>query len=272
MGFSGYETSVRLGQPVELYEFRYGDDPAEVIRMTSADENITVGIDTYLAVPLERDSFTDDGNPDDGNALNLTLPRNNALADLYRISPPDKAVTVKIKAMHRNDPDQQLTAVWSGRIVGVSWEFPRMKVGCERISTSLKRTGLRARYQRQCRHVHYGSGCRLDRASYETAGTVDAIVGKTVLTIAPAAGFANGYFNGGIVEHNGQLRLIVGHTGDTVSINRPLNDLSIGDTIHIYPGCDRSASTCAAKFNNLPNYGGFDFIPGKGPFEGSSLV
>ncbi|MDG4870579.1 phage BR0599 family protein, partial [Guyparkeria sp. 1SP6A2] len=48
--------------------------------------------------------------------------------------------------------------------------------------------------------------------------------------------------------------------------------LEVGQEIEVYPGCDRTAATCNAKFNNLLNYGGFDFIPPKGPFEGTSIV
>jgi len=32
-------------------------------------------------------------------------------------------------------------------------------------------------------------------------------------------------------------------------------------------GCDHSVSTCAARFDNLANYGGFPFIPTKNPFS-----
>jgi hypothetical protein len=32
-------------------------------------------------------------------------------------------------------------------------------------------------------------------------------------------------------------------------------------------GCDHSVSTCAARFGNLANYGGFPFIPTKNPFS-----
>lgn len=272
MSFSTYEASLANGQPVELYEFRYGPGAGDIIRLTSADEDITVGTDTYTSISIERDSFSEDGDPDDGDTLNLVLPHDSPLADLYRVQPPETTVTAKIRAMHRHDPAQQITAVWSGRVVGVAWEYPEMKVGCERISTSLKRTGVRARYQRQCRHVHYGSGCRLNRVDWEASGEVLAMPTVTQLQVAEAAGFADGYFTGGFIDVDGTMRLIIGHAGDLLTLSRQLLGLSVGDTVKAYPGCDRSAATCDAKFANIDNYGGFDFIPGKGPFEGSSLV
>jgi uncharacterized phage protein (TIGR02218 family) len=39
--------------------------------------------------------------------------------------------------------------------------------------------------------------------------------------------------------------------------------LAIGDQITLQAGCDRQASTCQAKFNNLLNFQGFPHIPGE---------
>ena len=50
-----------------------------------------------------------------------------------------------------------------------------------------------------------------------------------------------------------------------------------GDTgtvalIDMAPGCDLRRDTCAAKFGNLLNFGGFPDIPGRNPFGGTSIV
>ncbi|WP_051299232.1 phage BR0599 family protein [Marinobacterium litorale] len=272
MSHSEYSTTGYASRPAALYEFRYTDDEADTIRFTSADHDVAVGGYTYTSVPITRDKISDDGNPDDGNALNIEITGINPLGDLFRVQPPEKLVTVKIRETELDDPDQQVIATWSGRVVTVGWEWPWMTAACERISTSLKATGCRARYQRQCRHVHYGTGCGLSRASYEVADTVTALSNRTLLTLPAAAGFDDGYFAGGILELDGIMRLIINHTGDHVTINRQLLDLAVGSAVKIFPGCDRSAATCDAKYSNIDNYGGFDFIPPKGPFEGSSLV
>jgi uncharacterized phage protein (TIGR02218 family) len=268
---SEYSTTGYGSRPAELYEFRYSDNPADIILFTSADHDITIGTDTYTSIAIERDSFSDDGNPDDGNTLKLSLPRINPLADLYRIQPPEKTVTVKIRAVQLDDPAQQRLSIWSGRVVAVSWEHPTSEVACERIATSLKRTGVRARYQRHCRHCHYGPGCGLDRATYEVPDVVSAVSNRTLLTLPAATGHADGYFNGGILAIGGVMRLIIQHTGDQVKINRPIVGLDAGTAVSLYPGCDRSAATCKDKFNNVENYGGFDFIPTDGPFDGNNI-
>ena len=56
----------------------------------------------------------------------------------------------------------------------------------------------------------------------------------------------------------------------------PEIDPETGDPIplvaDIASGCDLRAATCATKFGNLPNFGGFPEIPGRNPFGGSSIV
>jgi hypothetical protein len=45
-----------------------------------------------------------------------------------------------------------------------------------------------------------------------------------------------------------------------------------GVPLTLYPGCDHLKATCLAKFDNLPNYGGFPYIPARNPLDGRSIV
>src|SRR3546814_2715916 len=45
-------------------------------------------------------------------------------------------------------------------------------------------------------------------------------------------------------------------------------DEGAGTAISLYPGCDHRRMTCKDKFNNILNYGGFDWIPTKNPMGG----
>ena len=60
------------------------------------------------------------------------------------------------------------------------------------------------------------------------------------------------------------------------AIAAPEIDPETGDPLplraDLAPGCDLRAATCAAKFGNLPNFGGFPEIPGRNPFGGGSIV
>ena len=91
----------------------------------------------------------------------------------------------------------------------------------------------------------------------------------------------------GVLRFGTELGFITDHTGATLTLSRPMPELAAAiatpeldpDTgeplpmlADIAPGCDLRAATCAAKFGNLANFGGFPEIPGRNPFGGSSIV
>jgi uncharacterized phage protein (TIGR02218 family) len=70
--------------------------------------------------------------------------------------------------------------------------------------------------------------------------------------------FSSGLNDGLTMEVN---RHITGSGRIRLWINLPYN-IAIGDTFNIVAGCNRLLKTCLNKFNNVPNFRGFPFIPG----------
>jgi uncharacterized phage protein (TIGR02218 family) len=182
----------------------------------------------------------------------------------------------------------ETVAHWKGRVVGAEVEGQRILLSCESILSTLRRAGVRAKYQRLCRHALYGRGCGLDIALSWLTGTVTAIAnGGSTVTIPEAASAPNGWYRGGVLRFGLQLGFITGHSTETITLSRPMPELAAAlampefdpDTgeplpilADIAPGCDLRAATCAAKFGNLENFGGFPAIPGRNPFGGGSIV
>lgn len=127
-------------------------------------------------------------------------------------------------------------------------------------------------YQAQCRHALFDSGCSASggpqAANFAINGTVSA--GSTSTTIVanglPKPQGSGTYQLGRIVFTSGNnatfQRTIKSWDGAfTLGLLNPLPfAVEEGDGFVIYPGCDKTAATCAA-FNNTSNYGGFLFIP-----------
>ncbi|WP_303678184.1 phage BR0599 family protein [Ralstonia mannitolilytica] len=80
------------------------------------------------------------------------------------------------------------------------------------------------------------------------------------------------WFVGGRLMSAGAQRMIVASSGGAVTLSAPIPGLKAGDAFEAYPGCDHTLTTCAAKFGNQLNYGGFPFIPVKNPFTGDAIV
>ena len=120
-------------------------------------------------------------------------------------------------------------------------------------------------YQPTCLHSLYDSGCTLNRASYAVTGTVGA--GSTLMQINstlsnPASWFTQGYiqFTSGV--NAGTRRTVLAFSGGSFSLAMPLlNAPGVGDAFTAYPGCDHTSPTCTAKFSNMANFRGFEFVP-----------
>lgn len=258
------------GRPVDLYEFARAHLRW---RYTSADRDITVGSQTYAAVPIERGAIEASRELARAN-LTVTCARDNPVADMYRITAPSDVVTLVLRQMHMGDGE--VVALWSGRIVSVEWRNERAVIELEPVYTSVRRMGLRRRYQRSCPHVLYGHGCNLSRETWRMDTTASSIAGLTVQA-ANIGSMGDGYYAGGYVEWTTpagvvERRYVASHAGPVLTLAAVPVGLVAGQAIRVYPGCDRTLATCHAKFANAANYGGMPYIPERNPFGGLNPI
>lgn len=260
-----------MSKPKELYRFVEGSN---VWTVTSADAAEVYNSETYTPVTIGRNE-ADSKNDISRANIEVSVDLDNEMGRRWLKSIIEEVVTLTIFSKDGAD----VSVVWKGRLASVKPDMSAITLVFESIFTSLRRPGLRAKYQRSCPHVLYGRGCFLDKENWDIAGTV-ASVDKTTVTITEAASFADGYFTCGMLEApDGTLRFITNHAGGTISLIRELDSLTTafneqgpGVSVRMFPGCDRTKETCSGKFNNLLNMGGFPFIPLKNPFGGSSIV
>lgn len=266
MTYAASEYSVQDGDP--LFRFLFVQGTAEY-RYSTLPYIVNDG-DTWLPTSIDVSEITQ-SNEMAKDALKVTLPRDNAFALLFLGGVPEQTTSVTVFRGHAGDGDTEFVTYWKGRVAGASSTGDKVTLECENIFTSMRRPGLRARYQKTCRHALYQRGCGVDSSDFDEAATVTAISSVTV-TISALSGIDDGYFNGGMIENtDGFLRYITAHVGTELTIIRPFpaleDEVDIGPaSVTLYPGCDHSKETCKAKFDNLAAYGGFPWIPGKNPF------
>lgn len=268
MTYATYETSLELGAPIELYEFIQG---TQSWRYVSAVDGVTYLTKYYAPSPVKRDRFkqTTDTFKD---GLSLAFPRDDAFASQFLGFAPDLVTTVTVLRGHYGDPDVEFQVHWKGRVVGAKTSGSEVVVECESVFTSIRRPGLRARYEYTCRHTLYGRGCNVAAAAHEVSGSVLTLNGLAI-DVAAAALMPDGYYTGGMLTApSGATRFLVNHTGSTLTLSRLLPELVGGTAVKLYPGCDHLTETCFNKFNNLSNFGGFPFIPSTNPFGGSPVA
>ena len=268
MSYLVSEDSVDLGEPYFLYLFDNGS--AAPTRLTSEPTVLTRMSEVWHPSPVAHEQVERTGNIEK-QSLTLTFP----LSDVYAqtlLAPAMLVTSVTVWRGHRNDVSEELRVYWRGRVVGAKDKPRVIAVEVESIFTSMRRPGLRARYQRNCRFALYGDGCTLTRSDFEVPGTVTAVAGL-VLTVPEAATVAASEYHGGIVNWGGLFRFIGNHSGDQLTLTAEILGLSdalalLGAVqVLLAPGCNLSLDRCTDRFANNLNHGGFSWLTNTNPFE-----
>lgn len=252
--------------------FRFVED-ATVWTVTSGDTAIVYNTETYTPATMGRSEIESKNEMNKAN-IEIKFDMDNAMARRWMVDRIEAVVTLTVFEKDEND---DISVAWKGRLASVKPATAEITLIFESIFTSLRRPGLRARYLRSCRHSLYGRGCGLDKEGFATTGTPTAVSGNSV-TVTEAASFPDGYFATGMLEAaDGSLRFITNHIGSAITLIRPSQSLAEAfaagpTTVRLFPGCPRTRDVCDERFNNLANYGGFDWIPTRNPFDGSSIV
>ncbi|MEX0368802.1 MAG: phage BR0599 family protein [Ruegeria sp.] len=282
MTYDQLETSTAEGRPLFLYRFAEG---SETWRFTNRATDWVVpggtladepGDTTWTASALSHGSVIQSGDPRRTD-LGLAFPLSDPFARRY-LGPRGSAVTTLTVFRGHEQVLDELVAHWKGRIVSAWVEGVRITLQAESLFTAMRRQGVRARYQRLCRHVLYAGGCRLDIADFLVSGTATARSGLQI-TVPEAAAQPDGWYRGGVLRHAGVPGFIIGHVGTTLTLagrmpalKAEIDDPGVTASVELAPGCDLRRETCVTRFNNLLNFGGFPDIPGRNPFGGTSII
>lgn len=254
-----------------------------VYNYTDAPFEVEYAGETYVPAPVSMDEI--EVKEDMARAsLDITFDIGNPAARRWMSDSSESMVNATVWQVDEND---DVYVIWKGRLASSKPSGSEIKLTLDSVYTSLARSGLGARYQRMCRHSLYGRGCRVNKMAYMVTG-IPTDVSGAVVTIPEAADKPDGWFTTGMLETpDGALRFIIAHEGDKIYLARPMTSLTNlfinqgyglsygliygGLSVKLYPGCDRTRGTCNSKFNNLENYGGFDWIPTRNPFDGNSI-
>jgi uncharacterized phage protein (TIGR02218 family) len=125
-------------------------------------------------------------------------------------------------------------------------------------------------YSPMCRKPLYGTLCGLTAATYAKTATIATIEDRfNFIASGMSSPPVDGWFNQGSgVTGDGVTFDIANYDQGAQRFTLPLTfgdeRLFAGDTITVYPGCDKTIETCRDKFANTINFGGeIDFLGAK---------
>lgn len=276
MAFDTYESSRQTGKPVTLYYFVYGengDTPPVDSFYAYTDAAAPV---TYDGVTYQPDVITHGNRAQTGNLDRTTLEvrtrKDLPVAELFQIYPPSQVVTLVIRQGHLGDTE--FLVCWSGRVLAASRDDHEAVLGCEPISTSLRRTGLRRFYGYGCPHVLYSTACGASKAAATVTSTVAGISGFSLTLGGGWNGafayrdFRNGYVEWRSAEGIREIRSIqaVSDAG-VIRVKGTITNLAVSDTVTVVAGCNHQMTDCADVHNNINNFGGQPWIPYSNPMR-----
>jgi uncharacterized phage protein (TIGR02218 family) len=120
-------------------------------------------------------------------------------------------------------------------------------------------------FQPGCARTLFDAGCGLAKSGFATAWHVSA--GSTAAILQTDCTQASGTASLGTLTFSSGALLgksygIRQQDGGALTLTTPVPALpAMGDALMLYPGCDKTQSTCKAKFANLQNFAGFPYIP-----------
>lgn len=270
MAYDDVERSNYDGLPVALYTFSLGPN---LWHYVNGEEPVTVGGIEYLPM-----SINDNGSFQSGDVasddFSIFCESSAGFLALFVATPPSSEMTAIVRHWNVGEDEAPVVGAYivraAKRTTEIQWE-----ITCRAMTASLNRNGLRLGWTRSCPHALYDQNCKVNPELYRVPIVVQGLTGVSIISTDLSA-LSSGYLSGGYFEwewHPGVMekRAIETSSGAILYVLGTTDGLQVGQTIYAYPGCNRTISMCASRFDNVPNYGGFPHMPGKSPFDGDPV-
>lgn len=264
MSFDALEKSGFGAQPYELYLFQ---TTGLSFALTSAEAPITYLGEVYTPATITR-TEAEQSNEVVSGQIKIFIPKDHPLAQLLIPYLPSVPIAITIFGSHYSDTE---TVVLFTGVVASARFTDQCELTCNSASYLLQRKIPQQLYQAPCSHIFGDAGCGADLATHTFSGTVSAIDSTgTILTI-PAFASLPDSLKAGYLKHGSDFRMIVAHSGSTVTLISPIPGMQAGDAVQGTAGCNLDFATCA-HYGRTISFLGFDLIPTVNPFDGSASV
>ncbi|HKV95771.1 MAG TPA: DUF2163 domain-containing protein [Candidatus Angelobacter sp.] len=245
------------------------------LRYTTWDTNLVVLGNTFLTGPpnIERSAIEEKIGMD---VATLELTIEASLSDLVNDVPIFQAIGQGLfdgagfridRLFLDSNSNQTGTVVRFSGFIGQVEELTRStaKLTVNAATAYLNMQLPSILLQPGCTNTLFDPRCGLLKTSFADNLTVQA--GSTVNKLITTSGRPDTYFDNGQLiftsgANNGLVKAIRQFIGGVIFFNSPLPFVpNAGDAFTAYPGCDKTQTTCTAKFNNLANFEGYPYVP-----------
>ncbi|WP_135456748.1 phage BR0599 family protein [Vibrio echinoideorum] len=242
----------------ELFFF---DSASNVWRYTSSQDDITYKNATWVSQKIDHDQSIEQSNNPLKTTTGFKVAAGEVLANLILNLPPNQSMKIKI---HRFEQGKYVV-VFSGRVVGGTYNDGWITVELVPIYTDLQATGLNEGMTRQCR---YALGSRKCGAQItRTKVIAKAINGRKIQFVEKLPM----QFQYGVLDDGERQYFIDGQPSESEIVLLHAHSIKSGQSVDLIKGCDGTMNTCQKVFNNALNFGGAEHIPVKNPYVGDPI-
>lgn len=266
---TGIETllqSSEIDNLITLYRFEYQGETLLYTSYPEAVENAE-GTETFEPIHLVRGNITHDLTLTP-KPLSITIEPLDILKTINTFGLDAAIMTVKVYFAELNQEGkfEVFEEIYRGELDGIQFNNGTGLFELEFNQGELKNLDndcLKMTIQKWCNNALFDGLCGLSQVGHEVSAVISFVSGN-VIKSATFSGYADQWFYLGEskLTKSGRTQriMIIDHQGDTIKAQFPFADLAVGDTLKVYPGCNKQAATCRVKFNNIAKFNGAAYM------------
>jgi hypothetical protein len=264
MSFDALEKLGSGALPYELYLFQ---TTGISFALTSSEISITYLGEVYAPATVSR-TEVEQSNEVVSGQIKIFLPVDHPLSQMLIPYLPSSPIAITVFGSHYGDSE---TVVLFTGVVASARFTDQCELTCNSAQYLLQRKIPQQLYQAPCSHIFGDAGCGAVLADHTYTGEITAIDATgTILTI-PAFASLPDSLKAGYLKHGNDFRMIVDHSGATVTLISAIAGLAALATVSGTAGCALDFATCQ-HYGRTSSFLGFDLIPTVNPFDGSASI
>lgn len=233
-----------------------------VLRIAEADEALTVSAQTFVPLPgAEISAVKHIGNGGIGSMEIRFAHSDGGTLDTFELNTGFwDGATVQMYLVDRLTLPPLGDAMFTGIIDTVTLDPIGSSGSFDIRGLTVQGEAFIQTFQPMCRTDLFSSLCQLNENDWDHDGTVDTVIDRFNFTVAGLASPpADGWFNQGTFRTASGFKGVIANWVQSslkITMYQPqcMARLVAGETIKIFPGCDKTAAMCRDRYNNRINH------------------